>query len=81
MILLKYCIHTISLKEHHNYKDIVPIFNSLANIDIKENINFSVSDKLLKIEFITDVAEYCIYVPSCDKKGKRIDSNFIAYGA
>ena len=62
-------------------KDIVPIFNALANIDIKENINFSVTDKLLKIEFITDVAEYCIYVPSCDKKGKRIDSNFIAYGA
>lgn len=61
-------------------KDILPVLSGLADMDVVGNIALSVADSVLSLSFKTSLADYKVYVPTCNATGKRNSTDFEAYG-
>ena len=62
-------------------KDLIPVLNALAQMEIDGDVTLQADDKMLRLTFATDCADYSIAVPCCTPKAKRIGDYFEAYGA
>lgn len=69
-----------SIKAVFQSKDIVPVLNGLADIDVIGNISLALSAYTLTLTFKTELADYKIFVPTCNAAGKRNSTDFEAYG-
>lgn len=56
-------------------KDIVPVLNALAHIEIDGNVTMQADENMVSFRFNTECAEYSINVPCCTAKAKRIKSS------
>ena len=62
-------------------KDIIPVLNALVQMEINGAVTLQADEDMVQFVFKTDCAGYCIAVPCCNEKLKRIGNNFAAYGA
>ncbi len=62
-------------------KDIIPVLNALAQMEIRGEVTLQADEKMLGFLFATECADYRIAVPCCTAKAKRIGDYFAAYGA
>jgi len=60
-------------------KDILPVLSGLADVEIKGSVNLKVLPNVLVITYATELASYKVYVPACNKSGKRNHEFFEAY--
>jgi hypothetical protein len=49
-------------------------------MEITSAVTLQADANMLQLAFKTDSAAYSIAIPCCDAKGKRIGTNFAAYG-
>ena len=61
-------------------KDILPVLSGLAEMDVVGSIALAVADSVLSLSFKTSLADYKIFVPTCNAAGKRNSTDFEAYG-
>ena len=61
-------------------KDILPIFNALAKIEIIGNVEVSANEELLRFEYKTELATYTTFVPTSENQNKLIKKAFTTYG-
>ncbi len=61
-------------------KDILPVLNGLADIEVIGNISLALSANALALSFKTALADYKVFVPTCNAAGKRNSTDFEAYG-
>jgi hypothetical protein len=60
-------------------KDLLPALAALADMDITGNIELAASDGYLAIGYNTALCRYVVWVPTCTKDGKRIETAFTRY--
>lgn len=60
-------------------KDLVPALRSLGDFEILDDVQVSVSDEVLGLEFATAAAKYQIVVPRTAENGARFTKHFSAY--
>lgn len=61
-------------------KDLLPALSALDSVDIVSPIHLAANSHYLVIGFKTDLAKFAIWIPTCDKRGRRDATAFVRSG-
>jgi hypothetical protein len=60
-------------------RDLIPVLNGICGMDVVGKVAIYAYASALHFEFVTDLANYQIAIPSANYKGKRIKAGFAEY--